>query len=334
MARSRPRAQIEAPNTPTGDSLSSRPSSAQSSVASGRRARKASAARSTVRPANSPERSLPPIRSDSSRTTTSVGRGRRHPGRRPHQLPGRGQTGDTGPHHHDGRSSRAHAGATGPPGLPGLPGSARSARSARPAPSPGPLRSPGPPGPTPSVPPAMSLDSGSRSRAAATAARTVAWHKGGESGLLSPRSMYGNWYRRVETSRSARSFASASMKGCSIPAPAPCASTTHSREPRGCRSNPETCVASLTVRVRRFGAEAGIRWLTDSRPINSEEQSQWIILERFESKTAVELGSPLVQRIDGESNAGGLRDRRSSACDRVKQQESTESPPLRATIHR
>ncbi len=70
MGRSRPRAQMEAPEAPTGTSWSDSPSSAQSSVASGRRARNASAARSTVRPANSAARSLPPTRSPDSSTRT------------------------------------------------------------------------------------------------------------------------------------------------------------------------------------------------------------------------------------------------------------------------
>ena len=71
MDRSRPRAQREAPDAPTGTSDPVRPSSSQRPVASGRRARKASAARSTVRPANSVARSFPPIRSSASRTWTS-----------------------------------------------------------------------------------------------------------------------------------------------------------------------------------------------------------------------------------------------------------------------
>ena len=71
IMRRRPRAQIDAPDAPTGTSVSSRPSSAHRSVASGRRARKPSAARSTLRPANSAVRILPPVLSDASKTCTS-----------------------------------------------------------------------------------------------------------------------------------------------------------------------------------------------------------------------------------------------------------------------
>ncbi len=73
IGRSRPRARIDAPVVPTGTSSSRTPICSQSSVASGRRARKASAARSTVRPANSAESSLPPTRLPASRTCTMGG---------------------------------------------------------------------------------------------------------------------------------------------------------------------------------------------------------------------------------------------------------------------
>ena len=75
MGRSRPRAQMDAPVVPGATSWSPRPSSSHNPVASGRRARKASAARSTVRPANGVDRSLPPVRSSDS-TTWTTGEGR------------------------------------------------------------------------------------------------------------------------------------------------------------------------------------------------------------------------------------------------------------------
>jgi hypothetical protein len=50
------------------------------------------------------------------------------------------------------------------------------------------------------------------------------------------------------------------MKGCSIPAPAPWASTTQILEPWGWRSSPETRVVSLTTRVTCFEAGGAITY--------------------------------------------------------------------------
>ncbi len=71
IGRNRPRAQTDAPEAPTGTNAPLIPSSAQRSVASGRRARKASAPRSTVWSPNGAARSLPPRRLSASNTWTS-----------------------------------------------------------------------------------------------------------------------------------------------------------------------------------------------------------------------------------------------------------------------
>ena len=108
IMRSRPRAQIEAPWPPTGTSCPSRPNSAHRSVASGRRARKASAARSTRRPANSAARSLPPTRSTGLEDVDLDSSGPAVPPAG--QLPGGGQTGDPAADDRDDRPSvRGHA---------------------------------------------------------------------------------------------------------------------------------------------------------------------------------------------------------------------------------
>ena len=80
IIRRRPRAHSDAPAAPGATRESSRPSSAHRPVASGRRAKKASAARSTVRPQNSADRTFPPGRLPASSTMTR--------GRPPASAPG------------------------------------------------------------------------------------------------------------------------------------------------------------------------------------------------------------------------------------------------------
>src|SRR5271169_205378 len=62
----------------------------------------------------------------------------------------------------------------------------------------------------------------------------------------------------------ARSELRAAMKGCSIPAPAPCASTKQNLGPWGCSSNPDTRVVSLTSIVTRLEMAADVIRLRQS----------------------------------------------------------------------
>ena len=82
--------------------------------------------------------------------------------------------------------------------------------------------------------------------AVATAARTVAWATRGVSGRREPRSIDGNWNRRVAMPRAARPSATACMNECVIPAPAPCANTSHARALVGESKSAETRPAPST----------------------------------------------------------------------------------------
>src|SRR5437016_2221061 len=81
-------------------------------------------------------------------------------------------------------------------------------------------------------PPASRGTPNIRRPAVETAACTVASSTGGGSGRPSPACMYGNWYRKVPTSRLASSADIRSRNGCRMPAPAPWA-ITYSHRARG-----------------------------------------------------------------------------------------------------
>lgn len=97
-------------------------------------------------------------------------------------------------------------------------------------------------------PPANSGKCGTRLWASAAAERIVASDTRCGFRPFPPRSMYGNWYRKVAMPAAASALAMRSMFSCRMPAPAPCASVIIQAAPAGSSSSEETSPASSEAR--------------------------------------------------------------------------------------